>query len=115
MLALSALSYAPPSKESVHPDRAAHIAEINAAKGVTWKAAAHPRFAADAPGASKPLLGVKGNWEQDIAEGIKRGEIERFVAKENAAVPDDWDAATAFPKCAKTINDIHIFAKTGVK
>merc|ERR1719498_520198 len=101
MLSIAALSYAPPSKEAtVHPDRAAHIKEINAA-GTTWKAHAHPRFAADAPGASQNLLGVKGNWEQDIAEGIKRGEIERFVPKENAAVPDDWDAATAFPKCAK--------------
>ena len=29
--------------------------------------------------------GVKGNWQGDIADGIERGEIERFVPK--AAAP----------------------------
>ena len=37
---------------------------------------------------------------------IQRGEVERYVPPENLAVPTEWDAATAFPKCAKTIGDI---------
>jgi hypothetical protein len=90
---------------AVHPLRTAQIAEINAAN-TTWKAAAHPRFAASPPGGSKGLLGLKGNWQVDIADAIKRGEMERYVPSGNVEVPTDWDASTAFPKCAKTIGDI---------
>jgi len=94
------------STDYVHPERQAQIDAVNAA-GTTWKAKAHPRFADQAPGASKNLLGVKGNWQVDIAEAIKRGEIERYTPAANAAdPPTDWDAATAFPDCAKTITDI---------
>merc|ERR1740138_465894 len=39
--------------QAVHPDRAAMIEEIEKTPGVSWKAAAHPRFASQAPGAFK--------------------------------------------------------------
>merc|ERR1711907_411452 len=39
--------------QSVHPERAAQIEEIQKTAGVMWKAAAHPRFASAAPGAFK--------------------------------------------------------------
>jgi cathepsin B len=105
MFALASFGIAPEPAAAVHPMRAAQIAEINAAN-TTWKAAAHPRFSTEAPGASKGLLGLKGNWQVDIADAIKRGEMERYVPTANVEVPTDWDAATAFPKCAKTITDI---------
>jgi len=106
MFAIASIGFATePARVEVHPERAAQIAEINAAD-TTWKAAAHPRFADKAPGASKRLLGAKGNWGVEVREAIQRGEVERYVAKDDLAVPDSWDAATAFPKCAKTIGDI---------
>jgi hypothetical protein len=56
MLAFSPLA----QHHHVHPERAHQISNITA-KAKTWRAAAHARFARDAPGASKPLLGVHGN------------------------------------------------------
>jgi len=109
--AISSYGYTTPGPAEefkVHPDRAQMIAETNAAQS-TWKAAAHPRFSADPPGSSEPLMGVKGNWQVDISEAIKTGEMEVFKPTWSAAegtIPDAWDAATAFPMCAKAINDI---------
>jgi len=106
LAALSAPSYtAPKAAPYVHPERAAQIEEINKA-GTTWKAAAHPRFANQAPGASKNLMGVKGNWEADIRESIRLGEIEEFVPDSNAAVPTEFDSASNWPKCAESITNI---------
>merc|ERR1719253_32968 len=62
---------------SVHPERAAQITEIQNTPGVLWKASAHPRFANQAPGASKDMNGVKGDRKQAIEAAIARGEIER--------------------------------------
>lgn len=106
MLSALSIGFVAPTVESVHPDRAQAIQEVNNAK-TTWVAAAHARFAADAPGASKPLLGVKGNWQVDIQEAIKQGRMEEYTgANANDAVPEAWDAAEAFPDCAKSIGDI---------
>jgi cathepsin B len=111
MLATSILATlsAPAAPEPyVHPERAAQIAEIRA-KGATWKAAPHPRFSSQAPGASKPLLGVTGNWAADIMDKVREGEIEPYVPRAdiaNAAIPDAFDSAANWPMCAKTIGDI---------
>lgn len=109
MIAALALGY---TSQEIHPLRAAQIADINS-KATTWKAAAHPRFAAEAPGASKSLLGVHGNWGVDIREAIKAGEVHEYVpdAKIAAmikanAIPTSFDSAEAFPACADLINDI---------
>merc|ERR1719487_1695076 len=61
--------------QAVHPDRAAMIKEIENTPGVLWKAAPHPRFASQAPGASKDLCGVNGDQTQNIKDLIQRGEI----------------------------------------
>jgi len=93
--------------QNVHPDRVAMIETIKATPGVTWTAAAHPRFADSAPGvALKPLMGVLGDWNQAISEAKTRGEIEEFKVDPKLAVPDSFDAAEAFPQCASMINDI---------
>jgi hypothetical protein len=42
------------------------VNEINSIPGVTWTAAVQPRFAADAPGISKKLCGIKGNWKAEV-------------------------------------------------
>jgi cathepsin B len=93
---------------SVHPDRAAQIEKINNAEGVLWKAAAHPRFASEAPGASKDLCGVKNISDQAniIKKLIELGEIEEFLGDSNAAVPDNFDSEQNWPQCAKIIGDI---------
>jgi len=89
----------------VHPDRAAQIKLVNEA-GTTWKAAPHSRFAADAPGASASLNGVRGDWKASILDAVRRGEVEHFVDTSNAAVPDAFDSETNWPQCAKIINEI---------
>lgn len=93
---------------AVHEDRLAQIREIEATPGVSWRAAAHPRFAADAPGASRPLCGVKGDWKAAVEAAIERGHVERFEPAEddNAAIPDNFDSAANWPHCEKIINDI---------
>ena len=106
MLSLATFSYAPPAKTAeVHPDRVKQLEDI-ASKKPLWTAKAHPRFASQAPGASKPLLGVTGDWKADIEEKIASGEIHRYQGKANFVAPDDFDSAEAFPACAKTIGDI---------
>ena len=107
MLSSLALSFSAPAKDAVHPERAAQIAHLD--QHATWKAAAHPRFAADAPGASSPLMGVKGNWVEDLREAIRQGEIEEYAPHPDilaVAVPDSFDSATNWPACGKTLKDI---------
>merc|ERR1712039_143619 len=90
----------------VHPERAAQIEEIKNTPGVLWTAAAHPRFADQAPGASKDMNGVKGDRVPAIEEAIARGAIERHEANENDIVPDSFDSEQNWPACAKIIGDI---------
>merc|ERR1719331_3731757 len=91
---------------AVHPDRVAQIREIQNTPGVLWKAAAHPRFASQAPGASKTLCGVIGNQTEAIEKYVALGEIVRFRASKDIAVPASFDSATNWPHCAKMIGDI---------
>jgi cathepsin B len=105
-VALLAVGLANSHAEDVHPDRAAMIKEIQNTPGVLWKAAAHPRFASQAPGASKDMCGVKGDQKAAIQESVKRGEIEEIFAVADADVPDDFDSAQHWPQCAKIIGDI---------
>jgi len=100
--------YSPATTEKapVHADRVAQIEQING-KATTWKAAAHPRFAAEAPGASATLCGAKGNWAAQLRDSIRMGGIEEYVPSPTlAAVPDAFDSETNWPDCAKTIGDI---------
>ena len=100
--------YSPATTEKapVHADRVAQIEQING-KATTWKAAAHPRFAAEAPGASATLCGAKGNWAAQLRDSIRMGEIEEYVPSPTlAAAPDAFDSETNWPDCAKTIGDI---------
>jgi len=75
VFAVASFAFAPePAKvQEVHPERAAQIKEINEAQ-TTWKAAAHPRFATQPPGASKRLLGAKGNWGVEVREARQGAE-----------------------------------------
>jgi len=92
----------------VHPLRAQQIAEITKME-TTWTAKAHPRFSAEAPGASSPLNGVKGNWGAGIRDAIQMGTVKNFVPHADfaeIAVPAEFDSETNWPKCAKIIGDI---------
>jgi len=91
---------------AVHEERLAQIKEIESAPGVLWKAAPVPRFASEAPGASKRLCGVKGGWKQQVRAAIERGEIVRFQPKLGLSIPESFDSATNWPQCAKIIGDI---------
>jgi cathepsin B len=90
----------------VHPERAIMVSELNTLPGMTWKAAVNGRFASQAPGAAKPLCGVKGDWAAQIRARIDAGEIDEFVADESMEIPTEFDSATNWPHCAKTIGDI---------
>jgi len=104
---VSALPY-----DQIHPERLAQIKIIESTPGVLWTAAPHPRFASDAPGASKSLLGVKGNWSESIEKAVARGHMVRLydddslTLDDNSAIPESFDSATNWPACAKIINDI---------
>lgn len=91
---------------AVHEDRLAQIQAIQDTPGVLWQAAANPRFASEAPGASKPLCGVKGNWKEQVQAAIERGEVHPFEEDANVEVPDEFDSAEHWPQCAKVIGDI---------
>merc|ERR1719160_2195966 len=84
--------------QDVHPDRAAQIQEIEKTPGVLWKAAAHPRFASQAPGAFKDMNGIK--------DAIASGELVSHQADANAAIPDSFDSEENWPQCSKIIGDI---------
>jgi cathepsin B len=92
--------------QAVHPERAAQIEEIQKTSGVMWKAAAHPRFASQAPGAFKDMNGILGDHKQSIADGLASGELVAHEADANAAVPSSFDSEQNWPQCAKIIGDI---------
>jgi cathepsin B len=89
----------------VHPDRLAMIKEIESTLGLLWKVPPRPRFAAGAPDALKPLCSVKGDQKMAINDLVERGEIVE-AAQANAEIPDSFDSAENWPKCAKIIGDI---------
>merc|ERR1711934_313574 len=93
--------------DDVHPARAAQIAEIQNTPGVLWTAGAHPRFAKDAPGASRWMMGVIGDQKKTVADALATGELVRHNSTINDAdVPDSFDSETNWPQCAKIIGDI---------
>jgi cathepsin B len=102
-ISLTTLALAPAPAE-VHPERKAQIAEILAAKP-SWTPAAHPRFAAEAPGASATLMGVLGDWGKDIAEQIGKGEMHPYTSRllRDEDIPDAFDSEENWPQCAGTI------------
>jgi hypothetical protein len=57
--------------------------------------------------ASMSLLGVKGDWAQDIREHIAKGLVTPFVPQNaNMAIPESFDSATFWPQCSKSIGMI---------
>mmetsp|Transcript_9660 Transcript_9660/g.10819 ORF Transcript_9660/g.10819 Transcript_9660/m.10819 type:complete len:360 (-) Transcript_9660:38-1117(-) len=91
---------------AVHEDRLVQIQEIQQMHGVLWQAAVNPRFASEAPGASKSQCGVKGNWKEQVQSAIAMGEVFPFEEDVNVEVPDNFDSAKHWPQCAKVIGDI---------
>jgi cathepsin B len=94
--------------QDVHPERAAEIEKVQTTPGVLWRAAAHPRFAAGAPGVSRDLMGVKGDQKKAVADLVAKGEIiyDLSATNSNTALPDSFDSAQQWPQCAKIIGDI---------
>jgi len=100
-------AWAAPTSQDVHPDRAAQIAEIRALPGVLWTAEPHPRFASDAPGSSRWMMGVIGDQKKTISDALASGEIELHNSTlSDADIPESFDSETNWPDCAKTIGDI---------
>lgn len=96
------------SAAAVHEDREAQIREIQATPGVLWVAGADPRFADRAPGASKSMNGVKAGWKEQLQAAIASGEVHEYEMDEalEDQIPDSFDSAEHWPKCAKVIGDI---------
>jgi len=79
------------------------------AQNPSWVAGVDHRFGRLPIGASKPLLGVKPNNKKVRAEAVALGKIVRApepTPQQIAAIPASFDAATAWPQCAKIITDI---------
>ena len=91
-------------EELVHPERREQLNKINAL-ATTWTARAG-RWAREAPGASAPVLGHLGDNKLNVAAAKERGEVIEFVPKLVNPIPDSFDSAKEWPKCAKLINDI---------
>jgi len=105
-IATIALALATQPEVEVHPERQAQIDSV-AKAGAKWVAKAHPRFASFRPGASMSLLGVKGDWAQDIREHIAKGLVTPFVPQNaNMVIPESFDSATFWPQCSKSIGMI---------
>jgi cathepsin B len=90
---------------TIHPDRAAQIEAIQRAKPL-WVAGTNPRFAAAAPGASKDLCGVKEGFAERLAAAVAAGRVKRQGVPAGVALPESFDSAEQWPKCAKIITDI---------
>jgi len=106
-IATAAILASAAAASDIHPDRAAQISEIQNSPGVLWQAAPHPRFASQAPGASKDLMGVKGDQKKAVDDLVAKGEIViDSSSKSNAFIPESFDSAEQWPHCAKIIGDI---------
>ena len=88
----------------IHPERREQLNKIKA-MATTWTAKAG-RWAREAPGASAPVLGHLGDNKLNVAAAKERGEVTDFVPKLVNPIPDSFDSAKEWPKCAKLINDI---------
>jgi len=88
----------------IHPERREQLNTIKAL-ATTWTAKAG-RWAREAPGASAPVLGHLGDNKLNVAAAKERGEVVEFVPKLVNPIPDSFDSAKEWPKCAKLINDI---------
>ena len=92
-------------EELVHPERREQLNKIKAL-ATTWTARAG-RWAREAPGASAPVLGHLGDNKLNVAAAKERGEVVDFVARDEISdIPETFDSANEWPKCAKLINDI---------
>merc|ERR1712159_400564 len=93
--------------DDVHPARAAQIAEIQNTPGVLWTAGAHPRFAKEAPAASRWVLGVIGDQKKTVADALASGELVCHNDQlSDVAIPDSFDSEQNWPHCSKIIGDI---------
>mmetsp|Transcript_18281 Transcript_18281/g.25687 ORF Transcript_18281/g.25687 Transcript_18281/m.25687 type:complete len:363 (-) Transcript_18281:307-1395(-) len=86
--------------------RSVEIERVNRIPGVKWTAGFNSRFRGLPSNATKPLLGVnveenKAVMEQAIAQG--KLHVQDYSG---VAIPDEFDSATEWPECAKTITDI---------
>ena len=89
----------------IHPERREQLNKIKAL-ATTWTAKAG-RWAREAPGASAPVLGHLGDNKLNVAAAKERGEVVEFVARDEISdIPESFDSAKQWPKCAKLINDI---------
>ena len=93
-----------PTTGLIHPERQAQLEKIKHL-ATTWTARAG-RWAREAPGASAPVLGHLGDNKLNVAAAKERGEVVEFVPKLVNPIPDSFDSAKEWPKCAKLINDI---------
>ena len=91
----------------LHPARREQLAIIWNTTGVTWQAAAVPRFAALPPGEStRVLAGLRPGWKARLAAKRSAGKVLPFLDEHPAHVPESFDAAERWPQCAKIIGDI---------
>jgi cathepsin B len=93
---------------AVHVDRQAQINHVMSFSNRTWTAGPSSRFASQAPGASKPLCGVKDGWKERIQEKIRMGTISPFsrAGLSSVSLPESFDSEKQWPQCAKLIGDI---------
>lgn len=91
-----------------HPERMAQIEHIKSSLGLKWTPVVDPRFGSEAPGASKPLCGLKDGWEKSLEDAIKKGDVQMQepLLTSSSAAPESFDSEANWPQCAKVIGDI---------
>ena len=88
-------------------DRARAIDELNALPGMTWRAGLNARFHGQPRGVSSRLSGVVRHSPEELEALFQSGDLVRGPdAPPELIIPESFDGATAWPQCARVINDI---------
>lgn len=87
-------------------ERAQAINKINSKPGLLWKAGANLRFAGMPLGSVKPLCGVRAGGKERLRARVEAGTMGKIMKNAGVAIPDHFDSAEQWPKCAKVISDI---------
>eukprot|EP00966_Prymnesium_polylepis_P091266 2112288-Prymnesium_polylepis.1 len=89
-------------------ERQRAVDEHNGRHNTTWRAALNGRFEQLPLGASKSLCGVKTGAAARLQAAVRSGRVRNVSSLELGVheVPNAFDAAAHWPKCATVINDV---------
>jgi len=101
----SALAFVAVAHANHDIERQVMIDEINSMSNATWTAGVNERFRGTPIDSHKSLCGVKKGSEASLKANAEIHTSEMWGAEADD-IPDEFDSATNWPKCAKVINEI---------